>query len=142
YVSQSHNYGSTWAVTKLANDDHYYFAFDSDVAPDGTVYLGESAILYGGGGNKGTVPTGTIDEHVFVSTNGGATWTDRAVASIFPGIAATSDASPPDYYLGHHALAVDAAGTVVMLYDGAAAAGGLQTIAAKRSTNKGATWSS
>ena len=142
YVSQSHDYGAHWAVTKLANNDRYYFAFDSDVASDGTVYLGESAILYGGGGNKGTTPTGTIDEHVFVSTNGGASWTDRPVASVFPGLAATSAASPPDYYLGHHALAVDAAGTVVMLYDGATAAGGLQTIAAKRSTNKGVSWSS
>jgi hypothetical protein len=141
YVSQSHDAGGSWAVTKLANNDRYYFAFDADVAPDGTVYLGESAILYGGGGNKGTVPSGTIDEHVFVSTNGGASFTDRVVAQVQPGIACVADGCTPDFYLGHHALAVDAAGAIVMLYDGATTAGGLQTIDAKRSTNKGVSWS-
>jgi hypothetical protein len=141
YVSQSHDFGATWAVTKLTNNDRYYFAFDADVAADGTVYLGESAILYGGGGNKGTIPTGTIDEHVFVSTNNGASFTDRVVARVQPGIACGAAGCTPDYYLGHHALAADAAGKVVLLYDGATTAGGLQTIAAKRSSDKGATWS-
>ncbi|MES1239297.1 MAG: sialidase family protein, partial [Chloroflexota bacterium] len=82
------------------------------------------------------------DEHVFVSTDKGVTWTDRVVANVQPGLACTAAGCPPDYYLGHHALAVDSAGTVVMLYDGATTAGGTQTVDAKRSTNKGVSWSS
>jgi len=141
WLAQSHDSGVTWTQTKLVNSDRYYFAFDADVAPDGTVYLGESSLLYGGGGNKGTVPSGTVDEHVFVSTNIGASFTDRLVASVQPGIACTAAGCPPDFYLGHHALTVDAMGRIVFLYDGAATNGGLQTIAAKTSTNGGATWS-
>jgi hypothetical protein len=141
WLAQSHDFGATWTQGKLVNSDRYYFAFDADVASDGTVYLAQSSILYGGGGNKGTLPSGTIDHHVFVSTTAGATWTDRLVASVQPGLACTAAGCTPDFYLGHNALSVDNNGAVVLLYDGATASGGLQTIAAKRSTNKGATWS-
>ncbi|HEY8237839.1 MAG TPA: sialidase family protein [Candidatus Limnocylindrales bacterium] len=141
WLAQSHNGGSTWTQTKLVDSNRYYFTFDADVAPNGTVYLGQSAILYGGGGNKGTTPTGTIDEHVFVSTNSGSTWVDRLVAQVQPGLACTAVGCTPDYYLGHHALAVDNSNNVVFLYDGATAAGGLQTVSAKKSTNGGASWS-
>jgi hypothetical protein len=142
YISQSHNAGATWSVTKVVDSNRYYFAFDADVAPNGTVYFAESSLLYGGGGNKGTTPTGTIDYHAFVSTNNGASWTDRLVAQVQPGVACDAAGCPPDYYLGHPALSVDASNNVVYLYDGATAAGGPQTVAEKRSTNGGATWSS
>lgn len=141
WLAQSHDSGATWTQRKLAENNRYYFAFDADVAPDGTVYLGESSILYGGGGNKGTTPTAPINEHVFVSTDRGASWTDRLVASVQPGPACDAEGCSPDFYLGHHALTVDATGRVVLLYDGAATAGGPQRIEARRSTNRGATWS-
>jgi hypothetical protein len=141
YVAQSHNAGATWAQTKLVDSNRYYFAFDADVAPNGTVYFAESSILYGGGGNKGTTPTGQIDYHAFVSTDNGATWADRIVAQVQPGVACDAAGCPPDYYLGHTALSVDASNNAVFVYDGAATAGGPQTVAAKRSTNGGVTWS-
>jgi hypothetical protein len=140
WLAQSHDFGVTWAQAKLVNSNRYYFAFDADVAADGTVYLGQSSILYGGGGNKGTTPSAAIDEHVFVSTTTGATFTDRLVASVQPGIACTAAGCSPDFYLGHHALTVDATGRVVFLYDGAASSGGLQTISSRTSTNRGASW--
>jgi len=141
YVAQSHDFGATWTQRKLVDSNRYYFAFDADVAADGTVYFAESSILYGGGGNKGTTPTGAIDEHVFVSTDKGATFIDRPVASVQPGLACVAAGCPPDFYLGHTALTVDASGRVVLLYDGATSAGGLQTISAQSSTNKGVSWS-
>ena len=142
YVAQSHDSGATWTQRKLVDSSRYYFAFDADVAADGTVYFAESSILYGGGGNKGTTPSASIDEHVFVSTDKGATFTDRLVASVQPGLACVAAGCTPDFYLGHTALTVDASGRVVLLYDGATTAGGLQTISAQSSTDKGAAWSS
>ena len=141
YVAQSHDSGATWTQTKLVDSNRYYFAFDADVAPNGTVYFAESSLLYGGGGNKGTVPTGQIDYHAFISTNNGATWTDRLVGSAQPGVPCDAAGCPPDFYFGHTALSVDGSNNVVYLYDGAATFGGLQTVVARRSTNGGATWS-
>jgi hypothetical protein len=141
WLVQSHNGGTTWTQTKLVDSNRYYFAFDGDVDSNGNVYFAQSSILYGGGGNKGTTPSSTIDEHVFVSTNSGASWTDRLVASVQPGIACVAAGCTPDFYLGHNALTVDGAGKVVLLYDGATSAGGLQRISAQSSTNQGATWS-
>jgi len=141
WLAQSHNGGTTWTQTKLVDSNRYYFAFDADVAPDGTVYIAQSSILYGGGGNKGTTPSAAIDEHVFVSTNNGASWTDRLVTSVQPGLACVAAGCSPDFYLGHTALTVDGGGRVVLLYDGSATAGGLQTISARSSSNQGATWS-
>jgi hypothetical protein len=141
WLAQSHDSGSTWTQTKLVDSNRYDFAFDADVAGDGTVYIGESSILYGGGGNKGTTPSGTIDEHLFVSTNKGASFTDRLVAQVQPGLACTAAGCTPDYYIGQHALSADTSGNLVFLYDGATTAGGLQAIYARKSTDKGATWS-
>ena len=114
----------------------------ADVAADGTVYFAQTAILYGGGGNKGTTPTGQIEEHVFISRDRGATWENRTIASVWPGTACVADGCTPDFYLGHIALSADANGNLVALYDGATAAGGLQTIRTQRSTDGGRTWSS
>jgi len=141
YIVQSHDAGATWTQAKFIDSNRYYFAFDADVAPDGTVYFAESSILYGGGGNKGTTPTGQIEEHVFISRDRGATWENRTIASVWPGLACVADGCTPDYYLGHIALSVDGTNKVVALYDGAPAAGGLQTIEARRSSDGGRTWS-
>ena len=111
WLAQSHDAGSTWTQVKLVDSNRYDFAFDGDVAPDGTVYFGESSLLYGGGGNKGTTPTGTIDEHVFISRDHGATWIDKVVGQTQPGLACTAAGCTPDFYLGHHAVTADAAAT-------------------------------
>jgi len=141
WIAQSHDSGASWTQTKIVDSNRYIFAFDGDVAADGTVYFGESSLLYGGGGNKGTYPTDAIEEHVFVSTTRGQAWTDKLVATVQPGLACVAAGCTPDYYLAHNALSADAAGSVVLLYDGATTARGLQTIAARRSTDRGQTWS-
>ena len=141
WIAQSHDSGASWTQAKVVDSGRYIFSFDGDVAPDGTVYFGETSLLYGGGGNKGTYPTGGIEEHVFVSTNRGQSWADKLVATVQPGLACVAAGCPPDYYLAHDALAVDADGSVTLLYDGAATTRGLQTIDARRSTDRGQTWS-
>jgi hypothetical protein len=141
WMAQSHDAGATWTQTKLVDSNRYFFNFDSDVDANGVVYFAETAILYGGGGNKGTTPTGAIDEHIFISRDRGTTWEDRIVASIQPGLACVAAGCSPDFYLGHAAVSADATGKLVYLYDGATTAGGLQTIAAKRSSDGGRTWS-
>ena len=141
WLAQSHNGGTSWTQTKLVDSALYYFAFDADVAVDGTVYFAETAILYGGGGNKGTTPSAPIEEHVFISRDRGATWENRTIASIQPGLACVAAGCTPDYYLGHIALSADASGALVALYDGASTAGGLQRIEARRSTDGGRMWS-
>jgi hypothetical protein len=141
WVAQSHDFGATWSQTKVVDSNRYIFAFDADVAPDGTVYLAQTSLLYGGGGNKGTYPTGAIEEHVYISIDRGAHWQDKLVAQVQPGVACTAEACPPDYYLAHSAISADANGALVLAYDGATAARGLQTISVQRSTDRGQTWS-
>ncbi|HEX5823194.1 MAG TPA: sialidase family protein [Candidatus Limnocylindrales bacterium] len=141
WMAQSHNSGATWTQTKLVDSSFYYFDFDSDVASDGTVYFAEAALLYGGGGQKGTTPTAPIEEHIFISRDRGATWENRIVATVQPGVACVAEGCTPDFYLGHAAVSADATGKLVYLYDGATTAGGLQTTAAKRSSDGGRTWS-
>jgi Neuraminidase (sialidase) len=140
YATVSHDAGATWTPTKLVNSRLYYFAFDADVASDGTVYFSESALDYGSAGKHSAV-NGTIQEHVFISRDRGATWEDKLVATVSPGIVCVAEGCTPDFYVGHTALSVDAAGALVVLYDGATTGGGPQTIYAKRSTDGGRTWS-
>jgi hypothetical protein len=141
WVARSSDAGATWSQAKLVDSGRYYFAFDADVAPDGTVYFAESSLQYGGGGNKGTVPTGTVDEHLFISRDRGATWTNKVVASTQPGLTCVADGCTPDFYLGHSAVSADANGALAYVFDGATTPGGKQSIYATRSSDRGTTWS-
>ena len=79
YVAQSHNAGATWTQTKLVNGPRYFFAYDADVLPNGTVVFSESSIDYGG---QGSTPSGQVQHHAFVSTNQGASWSNVLVDSV------------------------------------------------------------
>jgi len=140
WVAQSHDFGETWSQVKVINSKRYYFAFGADVANDGTVYFSESGLTYTASGKGGKV-YGPIEHHVFVSRDNGATWVDRLVATVQPGIPCVAAGCTTDFYAGHTALSVDGAGNVVVLYDGATADGGLQRIYARHSSDRGVTWS-
>ena len=140
WIAESHDFGATWMQAKLVDSNRYTFAFDADVAPDGTAYLAQSSLLYGGGGNKGTYPSGAIEEHVFIRSPLNRTWQDKLVAQVNPGVTCVAEACPPDFYLGHSAITADAAGALVFVYDGATTAGGKQLIYVQRSTDRGQTW--
>ena len=140
WIAQSHDAGVTWSQSKIIDSGQYVYAFDGDVASDGTVYFSESALTYPNAGKSSGV-AGPIDHHVFISRDGGKSWEDHLVATVQPGIVCVAAGCTGDFYVGHTAMSVDAAGGVVLLYDGAKTSGGLQTIEARRSGDKGATWS-
>jgi hypothetical protein len=143
YIAQSHDFGATWAQTKIDNGPRYYFAYDADVlpanvAPDGTVVFSESSILYGG---QGSTPEGVVQHHVFVSANQGASWQNIVVDSVELGEPCVAAGCYSDFYAGHNGVSADAAGNLVMVYDGATTPEGKQLIFSRRSTNGGLTWS-
>jgi hypothetical protein len=85
--------------------------------------------------------SGVVKHHAFVSNDRGTTWRDIVVADVAIGEACVAAGCSSDYYIGHGAVAADAEGDLVFLYDGATEAFGPQRIYAKRSTNGGRTWS-
>ena len=99
WAAQSHDGGATWSQRKLVDSGRYFYAYDADVAADGTVYLAESTLIYANGGKGGAV-TGAIEEHVFVSRDKGGTWEDRLAATVQPGVACDAAGCTPDFYLG------------------------------------------
>jgi hypothetical protein len=138
WVAQSHDFGATWTQTKVVNGSRYYFAFDADVLPNGTVVFAEASISYTG---PGSAPEGQVLYHAIRSTNQGASWADVVVDALELGTPCEADGCYADYYYGHAVVSADASGNLVYLHDGAATAGGPQSVWSQTSTNGGATWS-
>lgn len=138
WVAQSHDGGATWTQTKLLDSTRYFFAYDADVLPNGWIVFSESAIDYGG---QGSTPSGLVQHHAFVSKNQGGSWQDVIVDSVEIGEACVAAGCSSDFYIGHSGVAADAAGNLVMVYDGATTPGGKQLIFSRRSTDGGVTWS-
>ncbi|TMK60521.1 MAG: exo-alpha-sialidase, partial [Actinobacteria bacterium] len=137
WIAQSHDAGVTWTQTKIVDSKRYIYAFDGDVLPNGTVVFSETSLLYGGGGAL----TGDDQVNVYRSTNGGASWSTKLVDTVQIGPVCTAAGCPADYYPGHSAIAGFGNSNLVVLYDGATASGGNETIYAQRSSDGGATWS-
>ena len=116
YVAQSHNGGPTWTQTKIVNSTRYFFAFDGDVLPNGTVVFSETSLDYGGPGGS---LVGQAQVNVLRSTNNGASFTANLVDTVELSPDCTAAGCPEDYYPGHTAITADSAGTLVLLYDGA-----------------------
>ena len=140
WIARSADAGATWSQVKVSDSKRYVYAFDADVASDGTVYIAESSLQYLNAGNKGPLASG-VEEHLFISRDHGATWIDKVVARGEPGLACIAAGCHPDFYTGHAVVSADAAGAVSFLYDAATTFGGKQSIYASRSTNQGRTWS-
>jgi hypothetical protein len=140
WIAHSSDGGATWSQVKLIDSKRYVYAFDGDVASDGTVYFAESSLLYGNAGKAGPLDP-SLEAHVFISRDHGATWIDKVVARGQPGQACVAVGCKPDFYTGHAAIAADAVGGLVFLYDSATTFGGKQRIYASRSTDRGRHWS-
>lgn len=137
YIARSTNAGATWTQSKVVDSTRYYFAFDGDVLPNGTVVFSQASISYTG---PGASPEGVVQYHAIRSTNQGASWSNVVLDSREIGEACEADGCYADYYLGHAVVSADANGALVYLHDGATTAGGPQTVWAQRSTDGGATW--
>ena len=68
WIVQSHDFGATWTQTKVVASDRYFFAFDAEVSPDGSVVFSQSSIDYSG---PGGAPAGDVLHHAFVSNDRG-----------------------------------------------------------------------
>ena len=138
WVAQSHDFGETWAQTKLVDSRRYYFAMDADVMSDGTVVFSESSLSYSG---PAASAEGRVRHHAFISRNRGDTWERIVVDVVRRGVPCTTAGCYDDFYDGHTAVSSDDDGDLVYLYDGAIEVGGPRHIYARRSLDGGRTWS-
>jgi hypothetical protein len=139
WIAQSHDFGATWSQEKLVNSGRYFFAFDADVTPDGTVVLSASSFDYSGPGGSAV---GQVSHHAFISRDDGASWEDLLLGSVELGEPCVSEGCYADFYAGHNTVTADEDGDLVFAFDGATSPLGPQQIFVRRSSDGGLTWSS
>jgi hypothetical protein len=136
WIGQSHDYGKTWTQTKIVTSKRYYYAYDADVLPDGTVVFAESSLLY-----TGSSVQGRVWHQVFISRDNGRTWQNKIVDKVAVGESCVALGCSPDFYLGQATVTSDARGRLAYAYEGATRARGPQRIYVSRSSDEGRTWS-
>ena len=67
WIARSGDAGATWTQVKIIDSGRYVYAFDGDVAADGTVYFAESSLLYGNARQEGTARAGTRGARVHLA---------------------------------------------------------------------------
>ncbi len=138
YVAMSHDAGGTWTSERLTDSPRYYFDYGGAVLSDGRVVFSQISFSYTGPGHAAE---GTMQIHVFVSPNEGATWNEVLVDELELGSPCTSRSCYADFYDSGPALAEDADGNLVIVYNGASEHEGPQAVYARSSTNGGLSWS-
>jgi hypothetical protein len=137
WIGESHDYGKSWTQTRLVDSKRYFYAYDADVLPDGTVVFAESSLVY-----KGSAVTGAVWHHVFISRDGGRTWDNEVVDKVPVGESCVAEGCSPDYYVGQPTVTSDDRGHLVFAYEGPTEPHGPQRIYVRRSSDEGRTWSS
>jgi hypothetical protein len=138
YAAVSHDGGVTWSTTKITDGDRYYFDYGGAVLPNGTVVFAQISFSYTGPDHAAE---GVQRIHVFRSTDDGDTWSEIVVDELELGRECTSRSCYGDFYDSGPALAADADGDLVIVYNGASEHFGPQTVYARSSKNGGLTWS-
>ncbi len=134
YIARSHDFGDTWErPVKAVDATRYYFAGGGQVLPDGTIVFSEAS--------ERQNSTGTVKIHAITSTDEGATWNDVVVDVVQQQPPCASKGCPSAFYAAGTALAADANGDLVLLYQGALVPEGPQRMLVRRSSDGGATWS-
>ena len=135
YIAQSHDGGVTWAEPiKLNHQDRYHYANGLVVAPNGDVTITNADYPR----NEGYA--GPVRITASRSSDGGATWRTTVVDVVEISAPCRNHGCPANHYGGHAALAGDANGNLVIVYDGSRVEGGAQYLYAARSSDGGATW--
>jgi hypothetical protein len=138
YASASHDGGATWSTIKITESDRYYFDYGGAVLPNGVVVFSQISFTYSG---PHDAAEGVQRIHVFRSHDEGATWDELVVDELELGRECTSRSCYGDFYDSGPALAADADGDLVIVYNGASRHFGPQTVYARSSNNGGITWS-
>ena len=138
YAAASHDGGATWTTTQITDTGRYYFAYGGAVQPDDSVVFSQASFSYTG---PGGAAEGTQNVHVFRSEDGGATWSELVIEELELGRECVSQGCYGDYYDSGPALAQDANGDLVFVYNGASEHFGPQAVFARSSTDGGVTWS-
>ncbi len=132
YMSVSHNFGASFAARVKTNSDSlYWFAEGGVVAPNGSVYFGESA--------ENQNATGPVKLAVIRSTNGGASWTTTFVDTSQQQPPCTVPSCPADFLASQLGIASDASGTLMVAYTLNTVSGAPKDLYVRTSTD-GATW--
>jgi hypothetical protein len=139
YASVSHDAGETWSQVKVTESSRYYFAYGTGVLPDGRAVATQISFTYSG---PAGAAEGVVHNHVLISDDGGATWTDTIVDTLELGVPCESEGCYADFYDSGPALAMDEDGDLLIVYSGAAVPEGPRTVYARSSTDGGTTWSS
>jgi hypothetical protein len=133
YVVASHDGGATFAPRVKTNSDSlYWFAEAGAVAPNGTVYIAESA--------ENQSATGPVKIAVLKSTNGGTSWTTTFVDTSQEQPPCTAGSCGPDFFASSASLDVDSAGTILLAYSANNTAQAPKTLYVRTSTD-GVSWS-
>ena len=136
-VAVSHDGGATWHQHTAITSNRYTYAFGGHVLSNGTVVFSETSLQYAMDGKH---LRGADRVLAVRSTDQGATWAKKLVATLQLGRVCTSKGCPPDFYDGHTALAADGGGRLLLLADGAVKRRGIRRVFAWLSLDSGMTW--
>jgi Neuraminidase (sialidase) len=137
YAAVSHDAGATWSQVKISDSSRYYFAYGTAVLPDGRAVATQISFTYSG---PAASAEGVVNNHVLISDDGGATWTDTVVDTLELGVPCESEGCYADFWDSGPALAADEDGDLVIVYSGASTPGGPRTVFARSSSDGGTTW--
>src|SRR5262245_10100929 len=130
YIATSHDGGESWSTERLTNGPRYYFDYGGAVLPDGRVVFSQISFSYTGPHHAAE---GTQQIHVFVSPNEGVTWNEILVDELELGSPCTSRSCYADFYDSGPALAEDADGDLLIVYNVASKHEGRQSVYARSS---------
>ena len=134
YVAASHDRGDHFAPpVRVKKSNRYYFAGGGAVAPDGTAAFSQTSYNQRSDGRVRVLATTSID--------GGNSWRNVVVDRVAKQPDCVSEGCPDDFYGPQAAMAVEADGELLILYNGASSRNGRQRVYARNSSDGGLNWS-